>query len=208
MRRIAPPLPAASQPSNTRIVDRPRAGRLAVQPVEPALPLLEQLAENRLCRSFPTCRDARGSSGPLRRGFSACGLLSASAGRSSLARFGRRCASWLTGARIASRIAVAIVSVRYARPAFDDRPGRPARAGPLDDPFGRGDELVAHAPVLPLQLGDAPARELVALEFLQTLLVRVAAEVHPELENQRAVVGKRLLELRDPARAHRRTRRA
>ena len=82
---------------------------------------------------------------------------------------------------------------------FDDRPWRAGRAGPLDDPFGRGDELAAHAPVLPLQLADTPARELVAFEFLQTLLVRGAAEVHPELENQHAVVGKRLLELGDPA---------
>ena len=59
------------------------------------------------------------------------------------------------------------------------------------------DEAVVELPVVPLLARDAPARERIAVQLLEPLLLRPLVEVHPELQDQRAVVGERPLELDD-----------
>ena len=81
--------------------------------------------------------------------------------------------------------------------AFDNRPERLGGAGALDRTLRRLDERPVHAPVLPLLFRDAPARERVPFELLQALLLRVPSQMHPELQDQRAIVGQPLLERRD-----------
>ena len=87
-------------------------------------------------------------------------------------------------------------SISFVDP-FDDRPRRLHRAGPLQSALGGRDELVVHPPVLPLPLGHAPARQRILLELAQMLLLSVLPQVHPELEDQRTVVGERPLEAAD-----------
>ena len=79
-----------------------------------------------------------------------------------------------------------------------DRPGRLCGARRADRLLPGVDEPVVHLPVLPLQLGHAPSGQRVAFERLQAHALGLLVEVHPELHDQRAIVGERLLELGDP----------
>ena len=77
---------------------------------------------------------------------------------------------------------------------LDDVPGRLIGARSSNRAIGGGDEAIEHAPVPPRILADAPSPERILLEGLEPLLLRRLPEVHPELEDHRAIVGERALE--------------
>ena len=81
--------------------------------------------------------------------------------------------------------------------AVDHQPRRLGGAGARDDVLGGVDELLVAVPVAPVPLRDAPVVARMLLQRLQALLLRVSVEMHPELEDQGAVVGERPLERRD-----------
>ena len=81
--------------------------------------------------------------------------------------------------------------------ALDDRPGCRAGTGTHNGPFRCRFEAVIDVPVVPVLLGDTPARQGVFFEFLQASFLFILAQVHPELENQRTIIGKGLLEGQD-----------
>ena len=98
------------------------------------------------------------------------------------------------------RLAQRLQHVERAAPgvaAVDDMPRRRRRAGARDDALGGLDEPVVAVPVAPVPLADPPVVPRMLLEGLQALPLCVAAEMHPELEDQRAVVGQHALERRN-----------
>ena len=77
---------------------------------------------------------------------------------------------------------------------------RPRRLARIRQPHSRGlglDQLVVRPRLAPLLGGDPPARQGVTFQRLEPRPLRVALEVHHELQDQRAVVGEQLLEARD-----------
>ena len=159
---MAPPFPAASQPSNTRIV---------VMSLSRALRCSTLSRPCCFSSSFGSRRDrpfgdmSRRARTVVRATDAPSARLRAAAARWT-ACSARRC-------RIASRIerrhrqaAIPFVG------AFDDRPRRVAGARALHDALRGRDERLVHPPVLPLALGDAPSRQRVALELFQALLLR------------------------------------
>ena len=81
--------------------------------------------------------------------------------------------------------------------ALDDVPGRLVGAGSPNRAIGGGDEPIEHPPVTPRVLADAPPAQRILLERLESLLLRGLAEVHPELQDHRAIIGERALERGD-----------
>jgi hypothetical protein len=84
-------------------------------------------------------------------------------------------------------------AIRFVH-AFDDSPWRLDRTRAPQGALGGRHELVVHPPVLPLTLRHAPPGQRVLLERSQALFLRALPEVHPELQDQRAVVGQVALE--------------
>ena len=78
--------------------------------------------------------------------------------------------------------------------ALDDRPGCRTGTGTHDGPFRCCLEAIINVPVLPILRGDTPAGKGIFFKFLQSLLLCITTQVHPEFEDQRPVIGKRLLE--------------
>ena len=68
---------------------------------------------------------------------------------------------------------------------------------PCDHFFCGVDEATVHLPVLPLLLCDAPASQRIFLESLQPGLLRALIEMHPELQDERAVIREAALEVDD-----------
>ena len=94
------------------------------------------------------------------------------------------------------RLADAHVAVIGVDP-FHDRPGcgRPVGAG--NDLFGGVDELVVVFVIAPVVVLDLITQHRICRERLEPLFLRIPAKVHPELQDQRAVVGQRVLEAND-----------
>ena len=65
---------------------------------------------------------------------------------------------------------------------------------PRDQDLRGFDKPVVHFPVLPVVFSNAPLLQGILLDRLEALLLRVLAEVHPELEDQCTVIGERPLE--------------
>ena len=78
--------------------------------------------------------------------------------------------------------------------AFDDVPRRELGIRLRDCAFGRLDELVVHLTMLPVPVADPPGGLRIRLQRLKSLFLLITAQVHPELENQHAVISKRALE--------------
>ena len=78
--------------------------------------------------------------------------------------------------------------------ALDHDPRRVRGAGLAQRALAHLVEPVVQLVVLPVALGDAPARLRVLLQRLQALLLALFREMEPELEHQRALVGEHLLE--------------
>ncbi len=102
--------------------------------------------------------------------------------------------------RIADRFAHRQAAVPCVR-AFDDHPRRVGPVRLANRLLRRRDELRVHPPVLPRQRSTRHRLQRILLEVGEALLLRGLAEVHPELEDQRAVGGERLLELDDAVQA-------
>ncbi len=84
---------------------------------------------------------------------------------------------------------------------LDDGPGRRCAVGARDDLLGGVDEVVVVFVVAPVLVLDLVAQHRVGRQRLEAFLLRVPAQVHPEFQDQRAVVGQRVLEaddLREP----------
>ena len=77
---------------------------------------------------------------------------------------------------------------------FDDKPRRLWCVSSGDELFGCIDKPVVAFPVLPILRGDPPMLMRIFLQFLETLLLRFPVQMHPELEDQCAVIGQRPLE--------------
>ena len=198
MRRIAPPLPAASQPSKTRIVEIPLCVRLSLQQVEASLLPLQSDGRS------PADPDARSMSSRSRTLKSRSIRSRVVAGRrdARVAVRPRRPACSFAGARERFPDGVAQHRSDDHAPvalvlAFDDVPGGLVGAGPSNRAIGGGHEAVEHPPVPPRVLADAPPAERILFERLESPLLRRLPEVHPELQNHRAVVGERALERGD-----------
>jgi hypothetical protein len=73
--------------------------------------------------------------------------------------------------------------------AFDDVPWGADVAGAHDGAFGGGNEVVVFFPVFPIGGLDAPSGEGIGLEFFEALFLGLFAEVHPEFDDEGAVVG-------------------
>ena len=91
--------------------------------------------------------------------------------------------------------------------ALDDLPRRVIGAGVANRAIGRGHEPIEHLPVPPRVLADAPAPQRILFPRLEPLLLRRLPEVHPELQDDRAIVGERALEGGDLVEERRRIRR-
>ena len=81
---------------------------------------------------------------------------------------------------------------------FDDLPGRQAGAGLHDRALGGGDELIVQLPVPPVALGNLPVQQRILFQLAQALLLCVLGQMHPEFQDQRAIVGQGFLERFDP----------
>ena len=81
--------------------------------------------------------------------------------------------------------------------AFDDRPGCNDGAGALQRALRGCHEAVVEAPVFPLQRAHPPSREGILYERPKARLLRRFRQVHPELQDQRAVIGECALEAGD-----------
>ena len=81
--------------------------------------------------------------------------------------------------------------------ALDDLPGRLFGAGLADRPVGGFDEPVEHVPVFPRPFRHPPPRQRIALEGLHPFLLGLLAQMHPELQHHRAIVGECALERGD-----------
>ena len=81
--------------------------------------------------------------------------------------------------------------------AFHDGPRGVGETRLGDHLFSSVDEPTVHLPVLPLLLRDAPASQRIFLESFQPGLLRALVEMHPKLQDERAVVGEAALEVDD-----------
>ena len=77
---------------------------------------------------------------------------------------------------------------------FNDLPGCLAGVGPRHGNLGRLQETVVHLVVGPVDLGNPPAVQRVILQGLQALFLCFSTHVHPELQDQRAIIRQGLLE--------------
>ena len=199
---MAPPLPAASQPSKTTMVESPR--RRAFRWRRFSRPCA--LASATSYVAFSTVRD-------MSRPASVAGLpFPRPRPKRAASRVRRREHAGHGGAAAGPPVRVLFVQPpghAIAEGARDDEAAvafvgsvhqRPRRLARIGQAHCRGlglDQLVVRPCLTPLLGGDPPARQRVAFERLEARVLRVAVEVHHELQNQRAVVGQQLLEARD-----------
>ena len=196
MRRMAPPLPAASQPSKTRIVETSLALRLPLQQIEASLLTLEGGVE--VLRI-----ETPGHVEPIEHVEVAFDLIEHRSGAA-------RCACRLAAFRPPNRLGAleaAADGVAQHRPhrhapialvfALDDVPGGLVVAGAANRAIGRGHEAIEHAPVAPRVLAHAPPAQRVLLPGLEPFLLRGLSQMHPELQDDDAIIGERALEGRD-----------
>ena len=142
----------------------------------------------------PSCADVAGSDccpAAAARRFCRAGLVAPGIGW----RSPRPCSSAL---RMASRIDLGDckASIAFVHP-FDDRPRRVDGARPPQRAFRRRHELTVDVPVLPLTFRDTPPGVRIPFQCLETSFLSALSEVHPELEDERTVVGHRPLERGD-----------
>ena len=81
--------------------------------------------------------------------------------------------------------------------ALDDHPGRLARCWCCGWPVRPQHEPLVHLPVLPVDLRDAPPCQGVLLQRLEPPALSLLVEMHPELADERPIVGQRPFELDD-----------
>ncbi len=77
---------------------------------------------------------------------------------------------------------------------FDDGPRRAGTIGPRDDLFCGRNEIIVALVIVPVLGRDAVASQRIAAQRIEPLLLRFAAQVHPEFENQHTIIGKRAFE--------------
>ena len=194
---MAPPLPAASQPSNTRMVETPRLIGPALQHIEACLLLRQLLVEFVVAELLSEIEVvehvelALDSPDGGHRAVRAPSCAAAAARPPLTCRL--RAVRGRGGSRREARVATAIVRYRSSSPstmcqgAASVLVRRMARSAALTN-------LSNISQCFHCVLRDPPPLQRVLLERLQPLLLRLLAQVHPELHDDRAVVGQRPLE--------------